>query len=163
MAHRSDMDAQQSRGTRVDMDSERVWAEPEVAGKKDQESGRFFLCGGWGCVLHIVEIKRGIYVAVAEDILQADKYRKYVLSRFNEISDPKAIKYGLVQSHLITAELSSDAENLKQAYADKGWVFFRPWDDLVERAKQTHHQFRQILKRKVSEAMPNSEEESEAN
>jgi hypothetical protein len=85
------------------------------------------------------------------------------LRRFNEISDPKAIKYGLVQSHLITAELSSDAENLKQAYADKGWVFFSTWDDLIERAKQTHHQFRQILQRKVSEAATNSEEESETN
>jgi hypothetical protein len=133
-----------------------------TGGKKDQDRADFF-CVAVGGVLHIVEIKRGIYVAVEEDILQADKYRKYVLRRFNEISDPKAIKYGLVQSHLITAELSSDAENLKQAYADKGWVFFSTWDDLIERAKQTHHQFRQILQRKVSEAATNSEEESETN
>jgi hypothetical protein len=74
-----------------------------------------------------------------------------VTERFSEITDPKAIKYAFVQSHLISAELNKDALNLKQAYADKGWVFFTTWDDLIERAKQSHHQFRKILQQRASE------------
>jgi len=68
---------------------------------------------------------RGV-VAHAKDVLQADKYRKYVLKRFSEITDAKAIKYAIVQSHLISAELHDDAGSLKDAYADKGWCFLQP-------------------------------------
>ena len=74
--------------------------------------------------MHIVEIKRGAHVATVKDLNQADKYRKYVESRFKELTDPKAIKYALIQSHLIAAELHEDAQSVKQAFADKGWVFF---------------------------------------
>jgi hypothetical protein len=56
-----------------------------------------------------------------------------------------------VQSHLIAAELHKDAHKIKEAYADKGWVFFTTWDDLIERAKQSHHQFREILQRQATE------------
>ena len=111
-----------------------------------------FFCVGVGGTLHIVEIKRGAHIATAEDMLQADKYRAYVVQRFNELTEPSAIKYGFVQSHLIAAELDKDAQRIKQAYADKGWVLFATWDDLVERAKQTHHQYRTILGLKATEA-----------
>lgn len=119
--------------------------------KADDERADFF-CVAVGGVLHIVEIKRGAYVAKAEDVLQADKYRKYITKRFAELTDPKAIKYAHVQSHLIAAKLHADAEGIKQAYADKGWVFFTTWDDLVERAKLSHHQFREILQKRADEA-----------
>jgi hypothetical protein len=118
----------------------------------DAEDRADFFCVAVGGTLHIVEIKRGAFVAHAKDILQADKYRKYVEKRFGEITDPSAIKYALVQSHLIAAEAHEDAENIKQAYADKGWVFFTTWDDLIERAKLSHHQFREILEKRASEA-----------
>ncbi len=110
-----------------------------------------FFCVAVGGTLHIVEIKRGAYVASATDILQADKYRSYVLKRFTELTDPSAIKYSHVQSHLISAELKNEARNLSQAYSDKGWVFFTTWDDLIERAKNTHYQFREILKLQANE------------
>jgi Histidine kinase-, DNA gyrase B-, and HSP90-like ATPase len=120
-------------------------------GKGDANRADFF-CVGVGGTLHIVEIKRGGHVATQKDILQADKYRQYVLKRFADLSDPKAIKYIHVQSHLIAAELDEDAKSLKQAYSDKGWVFFTDWDDLIERAKQSHHQFRKILEEQAAEA-----------
>ncbi|MHC5057738.1 MAG: ATP-binding protein [Planctomycetota bacterium] len=111
-----------------------------------------FFCVAVGGTLHIVEIKRGAYVAQNKDFHQANKYRKYVLKRFEELTDAKAIKYALVQSHLIAAELHEDARDIKEAYADKGWVFFTTWDDLIERAKQSHHQFRGILAERAEEA-----------
>lgn len=122
----------------------------------DAEDRADFFCVAVGGTLHIVEIKRGAFVAREKDVLQADKYRKYVEKRFREISDPSGIKYALVQSHLIAAQLHEDAENIKLAYADKGWVFFTTWDDLIERAKVSHHQFRAILERRASES-PNPE------
>jgi len=75
-----------------------------------------------------------------------------VVKRFAELTDPKAIKYAFVQSHLIAAELHEDAESVKKAYADQGWVFFTTWDDLIERAKQSHYQFREILQKRAAEA-----------
>jgi Histidine kinase-, DNA gyrase B-, and HSP90-like ATPase len=123
----------------------------EPKGDEGDEDRADFFCVAVGGTLHIVEIKRGAHVANAEDILQADKYRKYVIKRFEELTEPTAIKYGFVQSHLIAAQLHDDAQNIKQAYADKGWVLFATWDDLVERAKQAHHQFRDILQRKATE------------
>jgi hypothetical protein len=112
----------------------------------DKERADFF-CVGVGGVLHIVEIKRGRHIANEEDFLQADKYRKYVLRRFQEISDPEAIKYNIVQSHLVSSELHPDAEGIKTAYQDRGWVMFTTWSDLIERAKLSHHQFREELNR----------------
>jgi hypothetical protein len=133
-----------------------TWIEKEFGlepggGEEDEDRADFF-CIGVGGTLHIVEIKRGAYVALAKDVLQSEKYRKYVMKRFSEITDPKAIKYAIVQSHLIAASLHEDAESVKQALADKGWVFFTTWDDLIERAKQSHHQFRDILQKKAAEA-----------
>ena len=52
----------------------------------------------------------------------------------------------------IPARIHDDAEGIKQAYADKGWVFFTTWDDLIERAKRSHHQFREILQQRASES-----------
>jgi len=118
----------------------------------DAEDRADFFCVAVGGTLHIVEIKRGAFVAREKDILQADKYRKYVLKRFGEITDPSGIKYALVQSHLIAAQLHEDADGIKQAYADKGWVFFTTWDDLIERAKRSHHQFREILRQRASDS-----------
>jgi hypothetical protein len=120
-------------------------------GKGDADRVDFF-CVAVGGTLHIVEIKRGNHVATQKDILQANKYRTYIMKRFADLTDPKAIKYGHVQSHLIASELNADAEDLKQAYADKGWVFFTDWDDLIERAKQGHQQFRKILEDRAAES-----------
>src|SRR5262249_13195438 len=114
------------------------------AGAKGDSDRADFFCVAVGGTLHIVEIKRGGFTAQEKDILQADKYRQYVLKRFSELTDPKAIKYAYVQSHLIAAELNPDAASLRQAYADKGWVMFTTWDDLIERAKRSHQQFRDI-------------------
>jgi len=122
-----------------------------ASGKKGDEDRADFFCVAVGGTLHIVEIKRGAHVATYRDINQAEKYRKYVVKRFGELSDSKAIKYSHVQSHLIAAELHEDAESIKQAYADKGWVFFTTWDDLIERAKQSHQQFRDILADRAKE------------
>ncbi|MEX0697610.1 MAG: ATP-binding protein [Dongiaceae bacterium] len=110
-----------------------------------------FFCVAVGGTLHIVEIKRGAHVATTPDINQADRYRKYVKKRFDELTDPKAIKYSYVQSYLIAAELHDDAESTKVAFADKGWVFFTTWDDLIERAKRSHHQFREIFQKRATE------------
>jgi hypothetical protein len=126
-------------------------------GAKDDKNRVDFFCVGIGGTLHIVEIKRGRYVAEAKDFLQADKYRTYVVRRFKEISDPEAIKYELVQSHLIAAELHPDAESIKNAYQDKGWVTFTNWSDLIERAKLSHHQFREELKKSSEEQEPAGE------
>lgn len=104
-----------------------------------------FFCAAVGGTLHIVEIKRGGHVAKNEDFLQAEKYLTYVQRRFTELTDPKALKYTHVQSHLIAANLHRDATRIREAYADKGWVFFTTWDDLVERARITHQQFRKAL------------------
>jgi len=123
--------------------------EKGAAGDADRAD---FFCVAVGGTLHIVEIKRGAHIATVTDITQGDKYREYVTRRFDELSDPKAIKYAHVQSHLIAAELHDEAQNIKRAYADKGWVFFTTWDDLIERAKQSHHQFREILQTKAKEA-----------
>jgi hypothetical protein len=120
-------------------------------GKGDADRVDFF-CVAVGGTLHIVEIKRGNHVATQKDILQANKYRTYIIKRFADLTDPKALKYGHVQSHLIASELNADAEDLKQAYADKGWVFFTDWDDLIERAKQGHQQFRNILEDRAAES-----------
>lgn len=121
-------------------------------GKQEEDDYRVdFFCIGVGGVLHIVEIKRGKHVAKEQDFSQAEKYRKYVLNRFNQISDPKALRYSIVQSHLIAAELHDDAQSIKESYGKSGWVFFTTWDDLIERAKQSHNQFRKVLESKAKE------------
>lgn len=117
----------------------------------DEDRADYF-CVAVGGTLHIVEIKRGAHTATNKDFNQAEKYRTYVLGRFDELTDPKAIKYGHVQSHLIAAELHDDAQSIKKAYANQGWVLFTTWDDLIERAKQSHIQYREILQAKASEA-----------
>jgi len=119
--------------------------------KGDDDRADFF-CVAVGGTLHIVEIKRGAHVAMVKDINQADKYRKYVLKRFNDLTDPKAIKYTHVQSHLVAAQLHDDAQSIKESFANSGWVFFTTWDDLIERAKQSHNQFREILQKRAKEA-----------
>ena len=110
-----------------------------------------FFCVGVGGTLHIVEIKLGAHIATTDDILQADKYRGYVQGRFQELTEPNAIKYFHVQAHLIASELHGDAQRLKQSYSDNGWVFFTTWDDLIERAKLSHNQFRKALENRAAE------------
>ena len=122
-------------------------------GKKADSTRVDFFCVATGGTLHIVEIKRGAFVAKQKDILQADGYRQYVMERFAALTDPKAIKYSHVQAHLIAADLHIEAGALKQAYADKGWVFFTTWDDLIERAKQSHYQFQEILEKRAATAI----------
>lgn len=134
-----------------------TWLEKEFklkpkASAADKDRADYF-CVAVGGTLHIVEIKRGAYVAKNKDIEQANKYRRYVTKRFTELTDPKAIKYGLVQSHMVAAQLDDDATDIRQAYADKGWVFFTTWDDLIERSKQGHKQFRDIFKKRADEAI----------
>jgi len=133
-----------------------TWIKKEFGLDRAKEKGDDdrvdFFCVAVGGTLHIVEIKRGAHVATDKDVNQAEKYRKYVVKRFSDLTDPKAIRYAHVQSHLIAAELHEDAQSIKQAYADKGWVFFTTWDDLIDRAKQSHHQFREILQTKAKEA-----------
>ncbi|MGA2279629.1 MAG: ATP-binding protein [Verrucomicrobiota bacterium] len=133
-----------------------TWIQKEFGLKPKGDKGDAdrvdFFCVAVGGTLHIVEIKRGKHKAKQKDILQADKYRKYVLKRFADLTDAKAIKYSHVQSHLIASELDADAEDLKQAYADKGWVFFTDWDDLIERAEHGHKQFRKILEDRAAES-----------
>ncbi len=135
-----------------------TWIESEFGLKRELQAGDDdrvdFFCVAVGGTLHIVEIKRGAHVGKEEDILQAEKYRRYVEERFQELTEPNAIKYSHVQAHLIASKLHEDARNLKQAYADKGWVFFATWDDLIERAKQSHHQFREALQRRALENDP---------
>jgi hypothetical protein len=123
----------------------------EQTGMSGDDDRVDFFCVAVGGTLHIVEIKRGAHVATNNDIDQAERYRRYVVKRIEDLTDPKAIKYAFVQSHLIAAELHDDAQSIKQAYADKGWVFFTTWDDLIERAKQTHCQFREILQKRAAE------------
>jgi hypothetical protein len=143
-----------------------TWVEREFKlnpkGDSGDENRADFFCVAVGGTLHIVEIKRGAHVATKDDIDQADKYRKYVVKRFAELTDAKAIKYALVQSHLIAAELHEDADSMKQAYADKGWVFFTTWDDLIERAKQSHRQFREILEKRAADGSEFSESSEDA-
>jgi hypothetical protein len=43
-------------------------------------------------------------------------------------------------------------DGLKQMYANNGFVFFTTWDDLVERAKLSHYQFRETLQKRAAEA-----------
>lgn len=119
-------------------------------GEKGDEDRVDFFCVGVGGTLHIVEIKRGAHVATQDDVLQANKYREYVERRFKEISDKEAITYTNVTSYLIAAELHPDAESVKDAFGDKGGVIFTTWDDLIERAKRSHQQFRDVFK-KISE------------
>jgi hypothetical protein len=132
-----------------------TWIKKEFGLDKKKKAGDDdrvdFFCVAVGGMLHIVEIKRGAYVAKNDDFIQAEKYLTYVQRRFGELTDPKAIKYSYVQSHLIAAELHKDAHKIKEAYADKGWVFFTTWDDLIERAKQSHTQFREILQKRAEE------------
>ena len=132
-----------------------TWIRNEFGLVRERQAGDSdrvdFFCVEVGGTLHIVEIKRGAHVATTDDILQADKYRKYVQERFRELTEPDAIRYAYVQAHLIASKLNTDARELKQAYSDKGWVFFTTWDDLIERAKQSHIQFRDALQRRASE------------
>ncbi len=134
-----------------------TWIESEF-GKKMKRKKRSgdddradFFCVAVGGTLHIVEIKRGAFVAKLADIVQANKYRDYVLKRFEEITDRKAIKYSQVQSHLIAARLHEDAISTAESLENTGKVFFTPWDDLIERAKHSHHQFRDALQKRASE------------
>ena len=133
-----------------------TWIEREFGLKREKQAGDDdrvdFFCIAVGGTLHIVEIKRGAHVSKETDILQADKYREYVQERFQELTEPNAIKYSHVQAHLIASELHKDASNLKQVYSDRGWVFFTTWDDLIERAKQSHNQFREALQSRALEA-----------
>ncbi len=119
----------------------------EPTGQKGDLDRADFLCVGVGGTLNIVEIKRGRHIAIEKDFLQANKYREYVLKRFGEISESEGIKYGYVVSHLIAAELNPEAKGLKDAYGDKGWVYFTSWSDLIEQAKIAHKQFRDVLKK----------------
>ena len=133
-----------------------TWIRKEFGLDKKTQAGdddrADFFCIAVGGTIHIVEIKRGAYVATTKDINQAEKYRKYVKKQFDNRSDPKTIKYAHVQSHLIAAGLHDDAQSTAEAFADKGWVFFTTWDDLIERAKQSHQQFRKILQARATEA-----------
>lgn len=132
-----------------------TWIEKEFGLKRDKQAGDDdrvdFFCVAVGGTLHIVEIKRGAHVGMAKDFLQADKYRTYVEGRFRELTEPNAIKYAHVQAHLIAAELHGDAHSVKESFADKGWVLFATWDDVIERAKLSHRQFREALKSRASE------------
>ncbi len=123
----------------------------EETGQADDNKRVDFFCVAVGGTLHIVEIKRGKYIAKVKDFTQADRYRKYVETRFQELTDPKAIRYAYVQSHLISARLHGDAQSTKEAFARQGWVFFTTWDDLIERSKQSHYQYRQILQATAEE------------
>lgn len=132
-----------------------TWIKNEFGLKRKKQAGdddrADFFCVAVGGMLHIVEIKRGAHVSKDDDILQANKYRNYVQDRFQELTEPNAIKYSHVQAHLIASKLHKDARDLKQAYSDKGWVFFATWDDLIERAKQSHNQFREALQNRALE------------
>ena len=123
----------------------------EPKGDVGDEDRADFFCVAVGGTLHIVEIKRGAHIAIEKDLLQANKYREYVLKRFSEISDPEAIKYDKVASHLVSAELHPSAKTLADSWADRGIVFFTTWDDLLERAKVMHQQFRDVLEIAASE------------
>ncbi len=104
-----------------------------------------FFCAGVAGTLHIVEIKRASWTATSENLLQANKYREYVLRRFTEITDPEAVVYYHVQSHLIANQLRDDAKSVAESFRNSGFVFFTTWTDLIERAKRSHAQFRDAL------------------
>ena len=132
-----------------------TWIKNEFSLNRKRQAGDDdrvdFFCVSVGGTLHIVEIKRGAHIATTNDILQADKYRDYVQGRFQELTEPNAIKYSHVQAHLIASKLHGDAQRLKQSYSDNGWVFFTTWDDLIERAKLSHNQFREALQLRAIE------------
>jgi len=121
---------------------------------EDSEDRADFFCVGVAGTIHIVEIKRGGHVATPKDFQQADKYRKYVERRFDDIRDPEGIKYHRAQAHLVAAECHEDAASTSTAFADKGWVVFTTWDDLIERAKRGHQLYREELKRASQRAEP---------
>jgi len=127
-----------------------------TGGDEDLDKADFF-CVGIGGTLHIVEIKRGAHIATEKDFIQANKYREYVVKRFQELTNPEAINYGKVKSHLIAAEMCPTAKSINEAFSDKGWVTFTNWSDLIERAERAHKQFRDVLK-KVSEEQDFDEE-----
>ena len=135
------------------------WIEEEfgIKGPKKNRDRVDFFCVGVNGVLHIVEIKRGKHIARLKDFHQADRYRQYVLKRFEEIGDPEAPRYKIVQSHLIASKLHSECEDINNAFRDKGWVIFTPWSVLIEQAKLSHYQFRQELEKAVRQ--PDSEAE----
>lgn len=114
-------------------------------GEPEDRKRADYFCVGVAGTLHIVEIKRGGHAATKEDVMQADDYRQYVESRFDELTDPEAMSYGRVQSHLVASSLKPSARRAAEAYGDKGWVQFTNWSDLIERAKRTHHVFREAL------------------
>lgn len=132
----------------------------EESGRPGDEDRADFFCVAVGGTLHIVEIKRGGYIAKNKDFLQAQKYSSYVQRRFAELTEPTAIKYGHVQSHLIAAGMDSEAQSVMVAFSDKGWVFFSTWDDLIERAKLSHRQFRNILQKRAEAVAPAASDES---
>jgi hypothetical protein len=113
-------------------------------GSKDRAD---FFCIGVAGTVHIVEIKRGKYIAKEKDFLQVDRYRKYVEKQFKQIEDPDAIVYPRAQGHLICSDIHSDAESIKNAYQDKGWVTFTPWHDLIKRAELSHQQYREEIEK----------------
>lgn len=124
----------------------------EATGEEGDRIRVDFFCVAVGGTLHIVEIKRGRHLATAEDILQAAKYRRYVLNRYKEINDPEAVKYGRVVSHLVAAGLQDgEAGEAAEAYRAKEFVIFTDWKDLIDRAKLSHQQFRQILQQTAGE------------
>lgn len=119
----------------------------EATGEPEDRKRADYFCVGVAGTLHIVEIKRGGHEATKDDVLQADEYRKYVAQRFDELSDPEAMSYGRVQSHLVASSLKPSAHSIAEAYGDKGWVRFTNWPDLIERAKRSHHLFRKALQK----------------
>lgn len=121
-------------------------------GSKDDRNRVDFFCVGVAGTLYLVEIKRGGHLAKTEDILQADRHRQYIVKRYKEINDPEAVKYGKVVSYLVAAGLHEEAASLAQAYRNEEWVVFTDWKDLIDRARLSHRQFRQILKRTASGA-----------
>lgn len=118
-------------------------------GKGHDDRADFF-CTAVGGTLHIVEIKRGAHVATNKDVLQAKKYRTYILNRFKEATDMKAVRYSYVQSHLIAASIDSDARETMEAFTNQGWATFTTWSDLIARAKVAHKQYQDLLEQKVA-------------
>ena len=137
-----------------------TWIERQFRTKRAKQPGDDdrvdFFCVAVGGTLHIVEIKRGGHIAIPKDFLQADKYRKYVERRFSDLKDPRAIRYSHVQAHLVAAELHPDANSQAEAFAAQGWVLFTTWDDLIERSKNSHRQFREALQGRAGELGRNS-------
>lgn len=117
----------------------------EPTGEPEDRDRADYFCVGVAGTLHIVEIKRGGHDATEDDVIQANKYREYVERRFQELGDPEAVTYGRAQSHLVASSLKSSAQGVAEAMRDKGWVMFTNWSDLIERAKRSHHLFREAL------------------